>query len=275
MMPWPPRGDEPIEWGDDPVEPPPPPSAGRSLRLGVSAVYDYIGSSLVASLVAFVLFYIALALLFNGLFQLATPRRGPGLALMAVVLLVAPSVLGPFAAGLFTLTRAMFRRDDPHVLDIWRGARRLARPALALGYTQMVVTTVLVSDVVFLLSRSGAAPKVIGVLVAYVTLLWTMMLVYQWPLLVDRGAPLMTTLRNSLVLSLASPFYSLVFALLTLALLIGPNQTFFGFRAGPAVLIPVALVWGALVPSLHTAAALEILRKYDGPPDDEAEGSAP
>jgi hypothetical protein len=275
MMPWPPRRDEPIDWGDAPIEPPPAPSAGRSLRLGASAVYDYIGSSLVASLVAFVLFYIALALLFNGLFQLATPRRGAGLVVMATVLLVAPLVLGPFTAGLFTLTRAMFRRDDPHVLDMWRGARRLARPALALAYTQTVVTTILVSDVVFLLSRSGVAPKVIGVLVAYVTLLWTMMLVYQWPLLVERGTPLMTTLRNSLVLSLANPFYSLLFALLTLVLLVGPILTFFGFRAGPAVLIPVALIWGTLVPSLHTAATLEILRKYESPPDGTTDGTAP
>lgn len=266
MMPWPPRSNEPIDWGDEPPEPPPKPSAGRSFRLGVAAVYDYAGTTLVASLIAFVVFYTALSLFFAGVLSLATPRRGAGVLMIGWTLLLSPLILGPLTAGLFALTRAMFRRDDPRVRDIWDGIRRYARPALALAYFQTLVTTILLGDVIFLLSRPGAVLKVIGVLMAYVLLFWLMTLVYQWPLLVDRATPMLVTLRNAAVLALANPFYTLAFTVLMLVLLVGPvvcfSLVFYGYHFAAAVLVPVALVWGALVPSLLTSATLEILRNY-------------
>lgn len=269
MMPWPPRGDEPLDWGDEPLEPPPPPSAGRSLRLGFVAVYDYAGTSLVASLIAFVLFYTAVSMLFAGALSLATPRRAQGALLVGWTLLLAPIVLGPLTAGLFALGRAMFRRDDPHVRDIWDGARRFARPAWALSYTQTLVTTILLGDVVFLLARPSAFLKVVGVLMAYVLLFWLMTTVYQWTLLVDRATPLLVTVRNAAVLALANPFYTIAATLVMLVMLVGPilcfSLVFFGHHMAAAILVPVALVWGALVPGLLTAVTLEILRKYDNP----------
>jgi uncharacterized membrane protein YesL len=275
MMPWPPRGNEPIDWHDDPVEPPPPPSAGRSIRLGFSAVYEYIGSALVASLAAFVLFYSALALLANGVLHLGAVSPGRGVLLILWVLLAAPLILGPFTAGLFALARAMFRRDDPHVLDVWRVALRLARPAWALAYLQTLVTTVLVSDVIFLLSRSGVMLKVVGVVVAYALLFWLMMATYHWALLVERETKLGVTLRNAMVLSLANPFYTLIITLLVSVLLLAPilgvALTLVGYRTAAAVLVPVALVWGVLLPALQTSATLEILRKYETPPDEQPE----
>lgn len=271
MMPWPPRGEEPIDWGDEPLEPPPPPSAGRSLRLGFGAAYDYAGTSLVASLIAFVAFYTAVSMLFAGALSLTTPRRVEGALLIGWTLLLAPIILGPLTAGLFALARAMFRRDDPHLRDILEGARRYARPAWALSYTQTLVTTILLGDVAFLLARPTAVLKVAGVLMAYVLLFWLMTTVYQWTLLVDRATPLLLTLRNAAVLSLARPFYTVAFTVLLLVLLVGPvvcfSLVFFGHHMAAAILVPVALAWGALVPCLLTAATLEILRKYDEAPE--------
>lgn len=268
MMPWPPRGDdEPIDWGDEPIEPPPPPSAGRSVRLALGAVYDYAGSTLAASLLAFVAFFTTFSLLYQGV-ALLLRRASGGTYLIGLVLLLAPLVLGPLLAGLFTLTRSMFHHDDPHPFDIGRGAVRNARASWALAYLQTLVLTVLVSDMIFLLMRPETVLRLAAVLVGYILLFWAMMMTYQWTLLVDRDAPLRLTIHNSFLLAAGNPFYTLSITLLAGFLVVFPLGVFVGASFGPVILVPVSLLWGALIPALHTSATLEILRKYPESPED-------
>lgn len=265
MMPWPPReGNDPLDWGDDPIEPPPPPSAGRSIRLGLLAAYDYAGSSIAASLLGFIIastvawaLLIVLNLWTNG-------YRQASIFTLGLFLLLAPLVLSPFAAGMYTLARGMFTRDDPHVLDIPRGAVKHFRPALALGYTQVLATTVLLCDISFLLNRPGAAFKVMAVLLGYVLLFWTMMLTYQWPLLIEQRKPLKTTLVRSFLLAAHNPLYTLAITLFVLVF-VGLPIYCFRFPSGPAALIPVSLLWAILIGTIHTSATLEILRRYPDP----------
>ncbi len=268
MMPWPPRGDEPIDWGDDPIEPPPPPYARRSIRLAFSAVYDYAGSAIAASLLAFVAFFTAWSLLYQGAALVGKEPRSGGVMLIGLVLMLAPLVLSPLLAGLFTLARAMLRHDDPHLFDIGRGMRRLARRAWALGYVQTLVNTILISDLGWLMARPEMPLKMAGIVVLYVLLFWSMMMTYQWPLLVEQDAPVSAILRRSFLLAAANPFYTLAVTLLVAFLLLGPIAFFFAFSFGPVILVPVSLLWGMLVSSLQTAATLEILRKYDEPAED-------
>lgn len=268
MMPWPPRGNEPIDWGDEPVEPPPPPSAGRSIRLAFSAIYDYAGSAIAASLLAFVAFFTACSLLFQGWILVGRGPRFSGFILIGLVLLAAPSILGPLLAGLFTLARGMFLHDDPHLFDIGRGLRRLARQAWGLAYLQTLVNTILVSDVLWLLARPETFLKVFGIVVAYALLFWSMMMTYQWPLLVEQEARLSVILRRSFLLSAANPFYTLGITLLVMFLLLAPIVFFFAFSFGPIILVPVSLLWGLLIASLQMVATLEILRKYEEPAGD-------
>lgn len=266
MISWPPRPDnEPINWGDPPVEPPPPPYAGRSIRLALSAAYDYAGSAIAASVLAFVVYYTTLVILFGSLLQLGTPQHQSGVLVIGLLVLVAPLIAGPFTAGLYTLAHGMFTRDDPHFFDIWRGAVTHVRSAWALAYTQALVITILVSDLVFLLRKSGAPTKILAVLVSYVLLFWLMMMVYQWPLLVEQRKSLKTTLVRSALLAAHNPMYTFIFTTLALLLLALPLYVFFHYQWGPASLVPVSLMWSILIASLHTSATLEILRKYPEP----------
>jgi len=166
---------------------------------------------------------------------------------------------------MYTLARAMFTRDDPHVLDILRGAVRYVRPALALGYTHTFVTTVLLCDVSFLFHRPAIAFKVASVLVGYILLFWLMMLNYQWPLLIEQRKPLKTTLFRSLLLAAHNPLYTLAITAFVLILVGLPVLCFFGCRNGPAALIPVSLLWAVLIAAVQTSATFEILRKYPDP----------
>ncbi|HEY3414780.1 MAG TPA: hypothetical protein VGM51_17210 [Armatimonadota bacterium] len=266
MISWPPRPDDtPINWGDEPVEPPPPPSAGRSIRLAFSSAYDYAGSAIASSIIAFVVYYTAVAILIGAFLRLGTTHRQSGVFILGLVVLLGPIVLGPFTAGLYTLAHAMFNRDDPHVFDMWRGAVKHIRSSWALAYAQTLVTTVLVGDLYFLLTRPGVALKVIGVIVGYLLLFWLMMLVYQWPLLVEQGKPLKTTVLRSALLAAHNPFYTLAFCVVVLLMLALPLYLFVSYPAGAASLIPVSLMWSIIIASLHTSATLEILRKYPDP----------
>ena len=110
--------------------------------------------------------------------------------------------------------------------------------------------------------------KIAGIVALYVLLFWSMMMTYQWPLLVEQDAPVSAILRRSFLLSAANPFYTLAITLLVAFLLLGPIAFFFAFSFGPVVLVPVSLLWGMLVSCLQTAATLEILRKYDEPAEE-------
>lgn len=256
--------DEPIDWGDAPPEPPPPPSAGRSIRLGFEAVYDYLGASIAASVLLFVVFSVPLSVLYAAAGRMANPAtRLDGVVFLAAVLLIAPLVVSPLTAGVFVLVDNMRRHDDPHLLDIGRGAVRLAPPAIGLGYLQTFAFTVLLSDTLFLLARPETALKVCGILVAYATLFAAMTAFYSWPLLVQQNPGLKTLVYRSLLLAAANPFYTLALTLFLFLLCVGPVALFFGFRYGPAVLVPVSMLWGVLIPSLQAVATAEILRKYD------------
>lgn len=265
MMPWPPReGNEPLDWGDEPIEPPPPPSAGRSIRLGFLAAYDYAGSSIAASLLGFIVLSTVAWVLLVDLKLWTTGFRQASILGLGLFVLLAPLLLSPFAAGLYNLARAMFTRDDPHVLDILRGAVKYVRPAMALGYTQILVTTVLLCDITFLLNRPGAVFKVMAVLLGYFLLFWAMMLSYQWPLLIEQRKPLKTTLIRSFLLAAHNPLYTLAITLFILAF-VGLPVYCFHFPSGPAALIPVSLLWTILIGTIHTSATLEILRRYPDP----------
>lgn len=267
MISWPPRPDDtPIDWGDDPIEPPPPPAAGRSIRLAFAAVYDYAGSAIAASLLAFVVYYTVGAILIGAGLQWLGGHRQAGVFILGLAVLIGPIVLGPFTAGLYTLARAMFTRDDPNILDLWRGACRHLRSSWALAYIQAIVTTVLVADIYFMLSRPGTALKVVGVIIAYVLLFWLMTMVHQWPLLVEQGKPLKTTLLRSTLLAAHNPFYTLVFVVAVAVMLVLPLYLVLRYPAGAASLIPVSLMWSIIISALHTSATLEILRKYPDPP---------
>lgn len=261
---------EKIDWGDDPVEPPPPPSAGRSFRLGVSAAYDYMGTTILASAVSFALMFLPVAYGASWLVRLIDPeQRAASVRGLIVLLPLSTLILSPFIAGLYALAATMFRRDDPHFLTVFRQGKRLALGAWALGFTQLLVTVVLSADTVFLLTRPQMPFKLLGILTGYILLLWAMMATYHWPLLIEQEKPLRTTLYRAFLLTMANPWYTLITTFFFNVLLIGPILLVLTWQYGPAVLVPVSLAWGALLTCLQTSATLEILRKYDTPAEGE------
>jgi hypothetical protein len=269
---------EPIDWGDEPPEPPPPPTVGRSMRLGFEAAYDYLAATIAGSVLAFVLFSVPLSLVYGGIGRLAAPTtRADGVGLLVAVLMLASSVLfpsavllSPFVAGLYTLARNMRLHDDPHLIDIGRGARRLAGPAILLGCTQALVSIVLAGDILWMLLRPETALKLTAMALCYVAFFWLMMEGHHWPLLVEQNPGLRRVLYRGFLLAAANPFYSAGVACLTLALTVVPVVCFFAFRIGPVVLVPVSMAWGVLLACIQVTSTLELLRKYN----EEANGES-
>src|SRR5207244_3842647 len=103
----------------------------------------------------------------------------------------------------------------------WRDGAALFGPALRLILTQSAVAAILVTATVFYLRTPLLAGRIALMLCAYALLVWSMMLVYQWPALIaqekglfdgpdhraKRGA--FAAIRRSLFLALGRPFYTL------------------------------------------------------------------
>jgi hypothetical protein len=140
--------------------------------------------------------------------------------------------LPPLVAGACWLANVFIEHDEPSYADLWVGARRLFWRAVALGAVQAVVKIVILSNLVFYLSRGSFIFLLLSVLFLYLLVFWVIQVGYHYPLLVasergllkredDRPTPISAILRNALVLSLASPGYSSGIAAL-LALLFVP-----------------------------------------------------
>ena len=227
-------------------------------------MYDYLGTTVFVSVIAFAAFFLALSMVAAQLPALIHPAQRPSAVFVIVVtVLAAPIVLSPLTVGLFSIAQRMFRHDDPSVKVGLRGARELIGGSFALGYVQTIVAVVLISDAAFLLTLKPFAAKATGILAAYAFICWAMMAIYQWALLVEQKKSLRLTLYRSFLLTVANPGYTFVSAAFSGILLLGFLRLLFMWRYGVALMVPVSMFYGSLLPCLHTSATLEILRKYD------------
>lgn len=169
------RYDPPAEPAPDPRRPRP----ARALRRGVALCYDYLAVTVGASSLWTLATLCLLAVTGT---SISPPRRlltPPGL-LAALALIAGESLL---AAGLIELAKRMVERDDPSLIDLWTGMRRLGGRALALGLLSAVVASALATDARFLANRPQLMLQVVAVPMLYLLAALGLMQVSAWPLL--------------------------------------------------------------------------------------------
>lgn len=247
-------GSECPETGEPAAQPRRRAHLGLALRLGFRDTYDYLGSVLVMSLAAAL---IPMAGLFAGhalgtvLFS-ALPGSLRTLLTVLTALLVGAAVGGPVAAGLFRFSRNAAARSEPEVFDLGWGLRSALGRSMGLGLIQAIGAALLAGNGYFYLFQRQTVWVVLGAVFGYLLLFWLMMLLYQWPLLIEQDLAPVAAVRKSALLVLDNFGYSLgvglVAALLTVLL--------WGF------LVPGVLLWGGAMAVLSTQATRELLRKY-------------
>jgi hypothetical protein len=199
--------------GTDALKPEYPLHLGTTLRRGLRAWWDHLG--LGCALSAGWMLSIALPLV---------PAWQSAVRLGVVGVLLASGVSFAVAAwatsGMFWGVWQALAAEEIGLADFIRPGRTRLKQSAALLLVQLAVSGGLVLNVVFYLGLKSGLGLVLSVVFGYGLILWLLACQYQWPLLMaglaglirrdDGGTPgLMSVLRNSLVLVIAAPLYSL------------------------------------------------------------------
>lgn len=233
------------------------------MRRALGATYDHLGTVLLASalvtLAGLSLAYLLVSVLFGLAVSVSGPRvpggASPGAAAWLPLVLagmIAATLMGPLLAGLARLAREILAREDPAFGDLFREARRLARPGALLAALQAWVTLLLVVDLAFFAASSSGALRFVAVPFFYLLLFWGLMLPYQWPLLAEGAGPPLVILRKSALLVLDNLSFSLGVALLSLL---------FSFVCA-ATTVGLVLLWPGTLAFFHSMATRALLRRY-------------
>jgi uncharacterized membrane protein YesL len=260
-----------------PAETTPPSSESllRTLGRALRGAYDYLGSTLLLSVVWCL---VALAALLGGwaLGLGAQGVRGRELAswLLEGAHVAAPGVVSgdlgrfwfaavvplalwslvaaPMTGGLFAYVRDIVAHEHPVWTDVGSRIREVLQPAVRLGLIQAGVTLLLATDAFFFLVQPALGVKVVGLLFLYPLLFWLLAVQYQWPLLVEQRQGAWLAIKKSVLLTLDNPGRTLLFGLAGFVVSL--------LCAGSMVGVP--LVWAGTLAFLQTEATRSLLRKY-------------
>lgn len=146
------------------------------------------------------------------------------------------------------------KRESSGVSDLWEGMRTFAAPAWKLGALQVFITLVLVADTIFLYTLFAAMRNMIFLPLAalsfYAIIFWGMMMVLQWPLLVEQRPGTAKILTRSFLLAADNLSFTTItyFAIILLSIL--------------CLLPGMAVLYMGAVAVLSCSALRELFRKY-------------
>lgn len=187
-------------------------SLSRALKRGTGAAWECLGYVVGVSFAAFLL--CAIVLTTTGLIA---PHITTGLPSLFLVL---PCVLAAWlcAVGVFSYAKKMLYHEQPTPLDTWKGIRKLAGPAIALFTLDLLVSVVLFGDIIFFVlafkAKGGVTFAALGIISAYITLMWLLMSLYHLPLLVaqldtESGPRVWMIIKKSFLLAADNPGFTL------------------------------------------------------------------
>jgi uncharacterized membrane protein YesL len=158
---------------------------------------------------------------------------------------------GPGSVGIHYFMNQLFKEERVEFSMYWQTLKQYWWRATVLFLLGLVVDVILVANILFYAQQTGFL-KFVAILWFYAFLLWSMMLLYMNPLLVeqsDKGYRLIV--RNAFLLVLDNAVPSLVILLVLAVISV--------LSIGIALLI--ALVTGAFVAATETRAVLTFLEK--------------
>ena len=121
----------------------------------------------------------------------------------------------PAAAGLFYVTNKMAHGQRVEWQDFFRGMRRYFWQSWVWGALNLMMAAVLFSNSLYYAANPSAVSEIARVVVLALGIWWVSVQLYMFPLLMEQErARIGLALRNSIVIVLKRPFFSLRIALL-------------------------------------------------------------
>ncbi len=240
-------------------------SLGRSLVIAIRLSWDRLGMVLAVSLLGVVVSLLGLSV--GLLLPAVIPVPVKSLCVAVCwVLLFAPLTAGAFAVA----DRAADHREITP-LHLWEGARRFGGVAIRLGLIHLFVALVAATNAFFYVNLGGAFGAAALTLSIGLVAFWTMMALYQGPLLIAQETGVFDTaasrakrgakavIRRSFFLALGEPLFSLG---LLAATLIWSALAFL-------TAVGAALLWLGTLCLLTTLPTRALLRRYAILPENE------
>lgn len=198
----------------------------KSLKKTFSTCYDYLGLTILGSIIWF-----SVVLMCYTLFIKVLLRLNPVLAGVGVLVLYA-FIISPVLAGGYCLARQMLIRDDPSARDLLRGIREYGRSAFGLGFVQAAISGLILINALFYLKSSVLPLRMVGILFIYVLLFWMINCIYHFPILIEQRPGILSVLKRGALIAADNVVFTLgvffVIILLTAATLVIMPLVYFG-----------------------------------------------
>ena len=157
--------------------------------------YDYLGLALASSFLWF-------SVTIGGLAAIKSGFGSNSLLLLGSSALFYVLLVAPMTAGVYFMAKKIVIRDEPSLLDMLWGFKDCLASSWALGLAQVFVTLLIVVNSWFYLTRGVLVLKLLGILFAYVLLLWGLSAVYHFPVLVEQRPGALKVLKRGVLLML-------------------------------------------------------------------------
>jgi uncharacterized membrane protein YesL len=177
----------------------------------------------------------------------------PSTIAFSVALLFAVLAPSPASVGVHTYANHLVKEDRVEFELFWSGLRSLWSRSLALLAIGVAGAALLGVNLYFYLTNGTQILRYLAILWLYGLILWTMMLLYMNPLLVEQeNKSLKLIVRNAFVLCLDNLIPSVVILVVLLALSV----------VSIGITLLVALLTGSFVAVVETRAVVTYLEKY-------------
>ncbi|NLG80436.1 MAG: hypothetical protein GX492_11545 [Firmicutes bacterium] len=172
--------------------------AGAVVGASVKDAYGYLGTVVLVSLAWFGWF--ACCALLLSLFVKSFIAMVPALVILAA----------PPQGAAFHVMALILKGRDVVPRDFLEGLRRFSLRSLAIMAAHVGLSTVVVVDIIWFISRPGVAFKLIGGLWLYALLFLAMMTPYLLAVMVQQDTGFRKVFKRAALLALANPIYSLL-----------------------------------------------------------------
>lgn len=231
--------------------------AWRATKQAGLLFYDHVGLSVLVSAYWYVFAFLPVTY-----FLVVATYNADNLFIVFISYLFAALVsifwAGPVTSVAYSAVYSLIEREGFYIRELFTRIPRYYGKTIAASAVSIAVLFVLLVDFVYFLQSDNTALRWISILFGYLILFWFLSVQYLFPFIVQQNVGIRKTLQRAALVALDNVIVSLLLALAGIVLYL------FGLATGG---VPLVLVFMGFIAALHHYGLMEILKKYDNPPE--------
>lgn len=220
-------------------------------------IYDFLGITILISALWAVLGFAPLFFFVN------VAALSPNLVtiLIPIVLLIFWTV--PLTSAAYSMTASLMDKDEVWMRDFFRRIGPYYKKSLGASAVAGTVLIILVIDVIYFSGAESPFLRWLAVFWYYLIAFWFFALQYLFPLIVQMQDGVWKTLKKAVLIAMDNVIVSVLLFIVGVA---------FAYMS-VLLYMPFILLFMGCLSTMHNIALVEILKKYDDPPEEVAESA--